>query len=83
VLVCVKPGTGEVYFTENEIENYGDKGDFNDAEYSIPANHYVKMRRPNVNDELIMTVDSTLYAALAAGDTVKPASGGLVSKVTQ
>lgn len=82
VLVCVKPGTGEVYFTENEIENYGDKGDFNDAEYSIPSGHYVKMRRPNINDELIMTVDSTLYAALAVGDTVKPASGGLVSKVT-
>lgn len=83
VLVCIAVGSGEIYFTENEIENYGDKGDFNDANYSIPTGHYVKMRRPNINDELIMTVDSTLYATLAVDDTAKPASGGLVVKVTQ
>ena len=82
VLVCVKPGTGEVYFTENEIENYGDSGDFNEAAYSVPTGHYVKMRRPNINDELIMSIGDSLYATLAAGDTVKPASGGLVSKVS-
>lgn len=82
VLVCTEVGTGEVYFVENEIENYGDKGDFNDAEYSVPAGHYVKMRRPNINDELIMSVDSTTYAALDVGDTVKPASGGGVAEKT-
>ena len=80
VLVCVVAGEDEIYFTENEIENYGDKGDFNDAEYSVPAGHYVKMRRPNINDELIMSVNSTLYGTLSVGDTVLPASGGLVSK---
>ena len=80
VLVCVVAGEDEIYFTENEIENYGDKGDFNDAEYSVPTGHYVKMRRPNINDELIMTIGSTLYNTLAVGDTVLPASGGLVSK---
>ena len=80
VLVCVVAGEDEIYFVENEIENYGDKGDFNDAEYSVPTGHYVKMRRPNINDELIMTVGSTLYNTLAVGDTVLPASGGLVSK---
>ena len=82
VLVCTEVGTGEVYFVENEIENYGDKGDFNDAQYSVPAGHYVKMRRPNINDELIMSVDSTTYAALDVGDTVKPASGGGVAEKT-
>lgn len=82
VLVCVKPGTGEVYFTENEFEDYGDNGNFNAAEYSVPVGHYVKMRRPNINDELIMSVGDTLYGTLAVGDTVKPASGGLVAKVT-
>lgn len=82
VLVCTDVGSDEVYFVENEIENYGDKGDFNDAEYSVPAGHYVKMRRPNINDELIMSVDSTTYAALDVGDTVKPASGGGVAEKT-
>ena len=79
VLVCTAVGTGEIYFTENEIENYGDKGDFNDAEYSVPVGHYVKMRRPNINDEMIMSVDATTYEALSVGDTVSPASGGLIS----
>ena len=79
VLVCVNAGTKEIYFTENEIENYGDKGDFNDAEYVIPADHYVKMRRPNINDELIMSVDDTLFAAVNEGDTVSPAAGGYVA----
>lgn len=79
VLVCVNAGTKEIYFTENEIENYGDKGDFNDAEYVIPADHYVKMRRPNINDELIMSVDDTLFASINEGDTVSPAAGGYVA----
>lgn len=82
VMVCTEVGTAEHYFVENEFENYGDKGDYNDAAYSVPSGHYVKMRRPNINDELIMSVDSTTYAALAVGDTVKPASGGGVAKKT-
>ena len=82
VMICTNVGTAEHYFVENEFENYGDKGDYNDAEYSVPTGHYVKMRRPNINDELIMSVDSTTYAALAVGDTVKPASGGGVAKKT-
>ena len=79
-LVCVIPGDDEIYFTELETEDYGDKGDFNDAEFSIPTGHYVKMRRPVINDMLIMSVDSTTYAALAVGNTVLPASGGGVAK---
>ena len=80
MLICTDVGSKEQYFVENEIENYGDKGDFNDAEYSVPSGHYVKMRRPNINDELIMSVDSTTYAALSVGDTVIPSAGGLVEE---
>lgn len=79
VLVCTSVGTGEVYFTENEFENYGDKGDFNNAEYSVPVGHYVKMRRPNINDELVMSVDDSTYAAVSVGDTVSPAAGGSIA----
>lgn len=82
VLVCTDAGSAEHYVTELETENYGDKGDFNDADYSIPAGHLVKMRRPNINDELVISTDSTTYAALNVGDTVKPASGGGVAKKT-
>lgn len=79
-LVCVNVGTKELYFTESEIENYGDKGDFNDADYSVAAGHYVKMRRPDINDMVIMSVGDELYAALAVDDIVLPAAGGLVAK---
>lgn len=82
VLLCTNAGTDEVYVVENEIENYGDKGDFNDANYSVPAGHYVKMRRPNINDELIISVSSETYAALSVGDTVKSVSGGSVADAT-
>ena len=78
-LVCTYAGTKEVYFTESEFENYGDKGDYNDAEYAVPAGHYVKMRRPNINDELIVSVDATTFAAVSVGDTVSPAAGGSIA----
>ena len=78
-LVCTDEGTKELYFVENEIENYGDKGDFNDAEYAVEKGHFVKMKRPVVNDQLIMSVDATTFAAINEGDTVSPAAGGSVA----
>lgn len=79
VLVCTADG-GEEYLVENEFEDYGDKGDMNYATYTVPAGHYVKMRRPNINDEIIVSVTSEVLATLAVGDTVKPASGGSIVK---
>ena len=81
VMICVVPGEGENYVVENEFEDYG-VGDFDNTTYTVPTGHYVKMRKPNINDELIISVDSTTYAALSVGDTVKPASGGGVAKKT-
>lgn len=79
VLVCTADG-GEEYLVENEFEDYGDKGDMNYAEYTVPTGHYVKMRRPNINDEIIVSVTSEVLATLAVGDTAKPASGGSIVK---
>lgn len=81
VLICTDAGSDEMYVTENEFEDYGDK-DFDQTTYSIPAGHYVKMRRPNVNDELIISVADGTYAALSVGDLVKPVSGGSVASAT-
>lgn len=81
VMVCTNPGSAEIYFTENEFEDYGDK-DFDQTTYSIPAGHYVKMRRPNINDELVMSVTSEVLATLAVGDTVKPTTNGTIVKKT-
>ncbi len=79
VMVCTDEGSNEHYFVENEFEDYGDK-DFDQTTYTVPAGSYVKMRRPNINDELIMSVTSEVLATLAVGDTVKPASGGSIAK---
>jgi hypothetical protein len=81
VLVCTDPGSAEIYFTENEFEDYGDK-DIDLTTYSIPAGHYVKMRRPNINDELVVSVTSEVLATLAVGDTVKPTTNGTIVKHT-
>jgi hypothetical protein len=79
VLNCTYEGKDEIYVTESEIENYGDKGDFNDADYAVEKDHFVKMRRPAINDELIVSVDDTTYASLTEGATVKPAAGGSIA----
>lgn len=79
ILDVVKEGTDEVYFVENEWEVYEDAGEYNTAEYTVKADHAVKMHRPLVGEQLIMTVDSVLYAALTEGAMVKPAAGGTVA----
>ena len=68
-----------MYFVENEWD-IDDNGAYDEKEYTCKVGDFVKMRRPVINDQLVMTVDATLYAALTVGDTVKPASGGLVAK---
>lgn len=77
-LVCVDPGTKELYFIENEWEIYGDK-DYDESLYSVDEGHFVRMRRPVINDELIMSIDATAYAGINVGDTVAPAAGGSVA----
>ena len=81
VLLCTDPGSAEIYFTENEFEIYDD-ADLDQTAYSIPAGHYVKMRRPVINDELVMSVTSEVLATLAVGDTVKPTTNGTIVKKT-
>lgn len=79
VLDVIKEGTDEVYFVENEWENYETAEDYNTAEYTVPADHLVKMHRPLVGEQLIMTVDESLYATLTEGAKVKPAAGGTIA----
>ena len=78
VLVCTKDG-GVEFLVENEFEDYS-AGDVNYAEYTVPTGHYVKMRRPNINDEIIVSVTSTVLGTLAVDDTVTPASCGSIVK---
>lgn len=81
VLDVVNPGTKETYFVENEWD-INDAEDYNEAEYTCKVGDYVKMHRPVINDQLVLTVGDTVYAAVNVGDNVKPAAGGSVAKAT-
>ena len=74
-------GTDEVYFVENEWE-VDENAEWNEADYTLPAGKYVRMKRMLPGEQVIMTVGSELYATLAVGDTVQPAAGGTVAKYT-
>ena len=74
-------GTDEVYLVENEWE-VEENAEWNEADYTLPAGKYVRMKRLLPGEQVIMTVGSELYATLAVGDTVQPAAGGTVAKYT-
>lgn len=78
-MTCVYEGTKELYMVENEFEDYGDK-DIDYTAYTVPAGHYVKMRAPEVGDQLIISVSAATLATLTVGDLAKPASGGSIAK---
>ena len=80
-LNVIANGDGGVYFVENEWD-INDNGVYNEAEYTLPAGGYVKMHMPVVNDQLLVSVNDTLFAALAVGDTVNPAAGGTIAKAS-
>lgn len=75
-------GTDEVYFVENEWE-VDENAEWNEADYTLPSGKYVRMKRLLPGEQVIMTVASDLFAALNAGDTVKPAADGTVAKYTK
>ena len=79
VLDVVSTGADEVFFVENEWD-INDNEDYDTAKYSCKVGSFVKMRRPTVGDQVIMTVASELYAALAVGDQVQPAADGTIAK---
>ena len=81
VLNVTGVGTDEVYFVENEWD-INDSEAYDETAYTLPSGKYVRMKRLVPGEQVIMSVDSTLYAALSVGDTVKPASGGTVAKQT-
>lgn len=75
----VSTGADEVFFVENEWD-INDNEDYDTAKYACKVGAFVKMRRPTVGDQVIMTVASELYATLAVGDQVQPAANGTVAK---
>ena len=79
VLNVILEGDKEQYFLENDLDTKG-LVDYDTRELTCKAGEYCRMHRPVINDQLIMSVDKTLYDTLSVGDTVLPAIGGSVAK---
>ena len=82
VLDVTAVGANELFLVENEWEVYEDAGEYNTAEYKVDKGHYVRMHRPLIGEQLIVTVSDELYEAVNVGDTVQPTAAGLVAKVS-
>ena len=67
-----------MFFVENEWD-INDNENYDTAKYACKVGDYVKMHRPLVGEQLIMTVDSDVYAALTVGGKASPAANGTVA----
>lgn len=80
VLDVQDQGAGTIYFVEQV--NPGDMPEFDDINNTVKIGEFVRMHIPLAGEQLIMSVAAATYAALAAGDLAKPASGGSIAKYT-
>lgn len=78
VLDVVVEGSGLTYFVEQV--NPGTREEYNDVEPEIKIGEFVRMHKPLLGEQLIMSVTSTVLGTLTEGDTAKPAAGGTIAK---
>ena len=78
VLDVVVEGSGLTYFVEQV--NPGTREEYNDVEPEIKIGEFVRMHKPLLGEQLIMSVTSTVLGTLTEGDIAKPASGGTIAK---
>ena len=78
ILDVVVEGDCTAYFVEQV--NPGVHEEWNDIENEIKIGEFVRMHKPLLGEQLIMSVTSTVLGTLTEGDTAKPASGGTIAK---
>jgi len=78
VLNVTAVGGDEVFFVEAEWDVYSHTM-YDETKYTTEPGTLVRMHRPLVGEQLIMTVEQALYDTLTEGQTVKPAAGGSVA----
>lgn len=78
VLDVVVEGSGLTYFVEQV--NPGTREEYNDVEPEIKIGEFVRMHKPLLGEQLIMSVTSTVLGTLTEGDTANPAAGGTIAK---
>ena len=79
VLNVVGVGNDEVYFVENEWE-VNANAEWKEADYTLPKDKYVRMKRLLPGEQVIMTIASELFGTLKENDPVQPAAEGTIAK---
>lgn len=74
-------GAAEVYMVENFFDE-NDGGAYDNSKYIVKKGDYVRMRRPETGDHMIISVDDTLYSTLNVGDKVQAAAKGVLAAVS-
>lgn len=77
-LTVTAVGKDECWLVESEWD-INDNAPFDETRYVTEPGTLVRMHRPLVGESLVMTVDKTLYDALAVGGAVSPAAGGSIA----
>lgn len=78
VLTVTETGKDEFWFVESEWD-INDNAPYDETKYETPVGTLVRMHRPTIGEELIMTVEKALYDTLNVGGKVAPAAGGVVA----
>lgn len=78
VLDVIVEGDGTAFFVEQV--NPGTHEEYDDVNNVIKIGEFVRMHKPLLGEQLIMSVTSEVLATLTEGDTAKPASGGTIAK---
>lgn len=78
VLTVTGVGGAEVYFVESEWD-INDVTMYDEARYATMPGTLTRMHRPTIGEQLIMSVDQSVYDMLYEGQSVSPAAGGTIS----
>lgn len=69
---------GTVFMVEGD-PYVAEVGAYDDRHHVVKADELVKMRSPHISDEILLAVDSTLYAAADVGVVYNIAANGLIA----
>lgn len=78
-LEVVECGENAVYLLANDSEIM-DNCAFDERHYIVKKDTFGSIKRPLIGEELVVSVASDLYAALAEGDLVTVAAEGTIAK---
>lgn len=69
-------GTKEFFMVENEWD-INDANAYNTAEFKVEAGKYVRMRRPVIGDQILVSVTEEVFAAAEEGALVSVSNGAV------